>query len=101
MTFPVEFEPDAQADFDEAADWFYDQGGADLKAYFIRSVESTLSIIGRSPFSFPVVLGSSARRAIVLKFPYAIFFTLKEDMVVIQSVFHTSRNPIIWRGRID
>lgn len=35
------------------------------------------------------------------RFPFAIIYRIENDMIVVVSVFHTSRNPIILKGRID
>lgn len=100
MTRSIEFRPEARVDFDEAADWYEDQSEG-LRAKFVLSVDETLARIENSPLAFPVVEGTMIRRAIVNRFPYAILFAVVGDKIAIYSVFHMSRNPIIWRGRID
>jgi len=40
------------------------------------------------------------RRALVRRFPYAIFYEYTGGKVFIYSIFHTSRNPKKWRNRL-
>lgn len=96
---PIELSPAAQIDFDDAADW-YGSYSDELRITFIAAIDAALELVRRSPASFPVVSGTQVRRAIVRKFPYIILFTLQSDHIFIYSIFHTSRNPIVWRGRV-
>lgn len=100
MRASVEFDPDAKVEFDDASDWYSDQD-ENAKAAFISAIRLTLESISRSPNSFPVVFGSHTRRAVVHRFPYNIFFTSEQGRVFVYAVFHTSRNPIVWQGRIS
>jgi hypothetical protein len=34
------------------------------------------------------------------KFPYAVFFEFDDNLVVVHSVFHCSRNPVEWQSRL-
>lgn len=88
---------------DELADaiaW-YEGKEAGLGTALRESVETTVSGIQDNPLAYPVVYGSKTRRAVTKKFPYAIIFLVEQDRILIIAVFHTSRNPVIWRGRID
>ena len=74
--------------------------GEAIRDSFRAAVDATLKRIAASPRAFPVVAGTRARRALVSGFPYAILFTIEHEFINIFSVFHTSRDPIIWQGRI-
>ena len=100
MNLIIEFRPAARFDFDEAADWYSAEDPA-LRDRFVDAVDQTIAAIVRSPASYPIVSGTRIRRAVVRDFPYLIFFWFDSYQVVVISVFHTSRNPIIWRGRTD
>ena len=41
------------------------------------------------------------RRALVKRFPYAVFFSFEGECVTIHSVFHTSQNPKKWMKRLS
>jgi toxin ParE1/3/4 len=100
MSLVIEFRQAARFDFDEAADWYSAEDPA-LRDRFIDAIDQTIAAIVRSPASYPIVSGTRIRRAVVREFPFLIFFWFDSFQVVVISVFHTSRNPIIWRGRTD
>lgn len=100
MMLAIELGPAAREEFDEASDWYGEQE-SDLRSEFIESINETLMQIRRLPLSFPVVYGLDIRRALVSKFPYAVFFKQEERRILIYAIFHTSRNPLIWSGRIN
>jgi len=99
MKRTLEIRPAAKREFDEASDWYRDEDPV-LRDKFVSSVEKALDDISRTPLVFPVVFGSAVHRATIKRFPYSIFFAVAHDLVVVLSIFHDSRNPIIWRGRI-
>jgi plasmid stabilization system protein ParE len=100
MKVILEFQPAARLEFDEAVDW-YNLHTPDIARRFVAAVDSTTARILRSPNSFPIVSGTMTRRALVPGFPFALYFAYDGKLINVLSVFHTSRNPIIWQGRID
>ncbi len=40
------------------------------------------------------------RRALVRRFPYAVFYEYAEETVTVYCIFHTSRDPDKWRSRL-
>jgi len=100
MQFRVEIRPAARREFDEASDWYRDRD-RNVRDRFVAAVGETIRKISRRPPAYPIVFGSGVRRARVPRFPYSIFYISKAETVFVISVFHDSRNPIIWRGRID
>jgi plasmid stabilization system protein ParE len=40
------------------------------------------------------------RRALVRKYPYAVFYEYSGNQVTVYAVFHTSRDPEKWRRRL-
>jgi len=96
----VEFRPEARLEFEEAAEW-YDLQQPGTGKRFIETVDKTLAHICEMPQAFPVIHGTTVRRAAILHFPFVILFTDEGLFILIRAIFHTSRNPIVWRGRID
>lgn len=99
MITSIILDPDARIDFKDASDWYLAHDETAMLA-FVDVIRTTLEAIALSPNSYPVVFGSNTRKAVVKRFPYTIFFSVEEDIVFVHAIFHTSRNPIIWRGRI-
>lgn len=100
MSLPIQLSPGAQEDLQDASDWYSLQSD-ELRIAFIEAVNSTLLTIQREPRGFQVVFGSSIRRAIVTKFPFAIIYIPEETRIYVYSVFHTSQNPLTWQIRIN
>jgi toxin ParE1/3/4 len=96
----INFLEAAEIEAAEAIDW-YEEKQAGLGTAFRESVESAISSIQANPFAYPIVQGSKVRRALTERFPYSIIYSVETDAILVVSVFHTSRNPIIWRGRVQ
>jgi plasmid stabilization system protein ParE len=90
--------PEAAADLDEAYAWYEAQRvgrGED----FLTRVDAGIRAILRFPEMHAKVHGN-CRRALVRKFPYAIFYEASDGVVTVYCVFHTSRDPEKWRKRL-
>jgi toxin ParE1/3/4 len=97
MTPTVVFRPAAEHELLEAERWFADRQ-VDLAQRFRDAVDATLSRIREFPLAFPAV-HHDKRRAIVAGFPYALYFRLINDQVVVAAVVHAHRDPAVWRSR--
>ncbi len=65
---------------------------------FVTRIREALDRIAADPqLHAPVYL--DIRKAVVPKFPYVILYREEPDEVVVVSVFHTSRDPSIWKSR--
>lgn len=92
--------PIAEWEASQAYDWYEEQEKG-LGDRFRQSIKRGIDSIKARPFSFPFVYGSNVRHAVIQHFPYRIIFSATEESIVILAIFHDSRNPVIWRGRID
>ncbi len=99
MKFRVEISPAADFEIADSIEW-YEAQETGLGRRFEATLESIIELIRRNPKKFTKVDGE-VRRTIVRRFPFIILFTVTDDIISIFAVFHTSRNPMIWRGRID
>jgi len=89
--------PEAEADLANARDWYEGQR-AGLGAEFLLCVEEVLERIGRMPEMYAVVY-HSARRALTRRFPYAVYYCIEGDDVVVLGILHTHRDPREWQSR--
>ena len=87
----IRFLPEADAEFAEARVWYALQR-AGLDVALMRRVDETLERINNTPRRFPYVY-RRLRRAIVRQFPFAIFYEVTRDEIVVFAVFHSRRNP--------
>jgi plasmid stabilization system protein ParE len=67
---------------------------------FLRCLEATVVSIQRNPLMYPAVF-AEYRRALVRRFPYAVFYEVEAERIVIYAVFHCSQDPDKWRARLE
>lgn len=70
MTYPVHLRPEAEADLEEAANW-YEQQRDGLGHEFLDTILSTLDSIAENPELYPL-LHSDVRRAVMQHFPFGV-----------------------------
>ena len=91
--------PVAELEANQAYDWYEEQEEG-LGDRMRHSIKRAIDSIVARPLTFPVVFGSNVRHAVIQDFPYRIVFSTNNESIVIFAIFHTSRTPMIWRGRI-
>ena len=97
MIRAVSFHEAAEGELNEAAD-FYDLECPGLGAAFIDELQRTLETIVRFPEASPLIQ-ERVRRKILIKFPYAVIYSLRETQIRILAIAHARRRPFYWRGR--
>jgi len=81
---------------DLAAGFAYYEGKTEgLGGKFLAAVDSAFDAIERYPEMFARVHGE-VRRAILSRFPYAVFYRVEPKRVVVLAVLHTTRDPRLW-----
>jgi toxin ParE1/3/4 len=88
----------AQAEYDDAADWYESQRRG-LGLRFVAAVERALAGVASQPARWPATL-PGVREAPVPKWPYCVYYEVQPDHVMVLAVFHTSRDPSVWQARI-
>ena len=91
--------PEAQQDLDSAYAWYEGQQPG-LGEVFLSRVDACIQALLRRPEMHPTVL-EDYRRALVRRFPYAVFYEFSNDRVTVYTVSHTSRDPEKWRQRLS
>ncbi|WP_354085061.1 type II toxin-antitoxin system RelE/ParE family toxin [Bradyrhizobium sp. S3.3.6] len=61
-------------------------------------MRTALMRIAENPKQFPPAL-KNTRRALLRRFPYILVFRETHDAVYVIAVFHTSRDPLVWKQR--
>ena len=88
----------ADADIEAAFEWYEaEQPGLGLE--FIDEVRSAYTRILEGPFKYQE-LRSGIRRALTRRFPYGIYFSVEDDLIVVIAVLDTARDPAEWQFRI-
>ncbi len=89
--------PEAEADLVNARDWYERQREA-LGAAFVLCVEEVFDRIGRTPELHATVY-YDVRRALTRRFPYAVYYRIAGNEVVVLGILHTDRDPREWQAR--
>jgi toxin ParE1/3/4 len=92
-------QPRAARDVEVIFDW-YDDERPGLGREFLEELRATISRVLAGPYRYQV-LRSDIRRALVRRFPYAVFFAVEGNSIVVIRVLHTSRSPREWQLRSD
>jgi plasmid stabilization system protein ParE len=95
---PVVLRREAQAEFDEAFDW-YEARRSGLGVDFAERVQEVFDRIAANPQIHGNVL-QDVRKAVVRKFPYCVFYREEAAQVLVLAVFHSKRDPGIWQSRV-
>lgn len=90
-------EPIADSEILEAFDWY--NGRSKVVARTFRdTLDATLVRVRESPELYPLVY-REIRRALVPRFPYAVFFVVEPALIRIVGVVHGKRHPRRWQRR--
>jgi toxin ParE1/3/4 len=96
--------PEAESDIYEAYA-YYEARSAGLGEMFLDSIESALQSIRDNPRRFPEVLRDpheSVRRALTKRFPFGIYFVLRESeqLISVIACMHARQEPGRWIRRV-
>lgn len=95
-SYVVVFRPEAEAEVLEARQW-YESRNEGLGRRFAEAVDALVTRIVSNPFAFPEVHGQT-RRAVLTRFPYAVYFRIADADVIVLAV-HGRQDPTRWRSR--
>jgi plasmid stabilization system protein ParE len=98
MIRTVRFKAAALKELYDAVSW-YESHEVGLGARFEQEINSTLVRIKEAPEQFPIVR-QHARKALASRFPYAIYFTIVEERIIVIAIYHGARDLSKLRSRI-
>lgn len=92
--------PEAAEDIAEAALW-YDEREAGLGLELLLEVRAAIQRAVENPLHYLLLRQHpEVRRVLTRRFPYRIFFIVRNDAVVVFAIVHAARLDRHWRGRI-
>jgi plasmid stabilization system protein ParE len=97
VALPVVYRPNVGRDL-AAGSAYYEGQSAGLGEQFLSAASASFDAIARYPEMFGRVHGST-RRALVSRFPYAVFYRVETSRIVVLAVLHTARDPKLWPRR--
>ncbi len=89
--------PAAAADIDETFLW-YEAQRPGLGLEFLAAADTLIDAIAEHPRRYPVVRRNT-RRALLRRFPYAMYFRIYDEIIVVVACMHGRRNPRRWQVR--
>lgn len=88
----------ADADIEAAFEWYEsEQPGLGLE--FLEEVRAAYARILDGPLKYQE-LRSGIRRALTRRFPYGIYFSVQDALIIVIAVLDTARDPAEWQFRI-
>jgi plasmid stabilization system protein ParE len=77
MNYRLIIRPEAEFDLEDAFAW-YESQDVGLGSEFVRAIDNSISTIGRNPLAYRLIY-QQARRVLVRRFPYCLFYVVEED----------------------
>jgi plasmid stabilization system protein ParE len=94
---PVVFDSRAEADVETAADWYEEQASG-LGVEFIEVLDIVVDRISQQPSLYQRV-SRNIRRALLARFPFAVYYQVSSTHVTVLAVLHNRRSPSTWKKR--
>lgn len=95
----LEITPEAELDMTEAFDW-YESCQRGLGEEFAAQLDTCFHAICRMPEMHAMEF-QEARRALLRRFPYSVFYRYVSGRVTVLAVFHNARDSRKWRARLQ
>lgn len=94
----VSLSDEAQADANDAVEWYIAEGAPAAAEDFANELEHALNLLRQ----FPAMGQNGTHRTRILplqSFPYSLVYRLIPDMIRVIAIAHHSRRPGYWGGR--
>ena len=94
MAYRLKFSSRALRETGEAQEW-YELQSPGLGEEFIAAMELQLKRLEQAPLLYAEVI-PKVRRALLPRFPFGLFFSVRDDLVHVLAVLHDARHPKRW-----
>jgi hypothetical protein len=88
----VEFTPTAQPEVAASFDW-YESREAGLGNDFLDALDDCIRLIRLHPEIAPIAF-KNYRKALMKRFPFAVFYRVSSSVLAVYAVFHCSKSPL-------
>ena len=95
---PVNVQPRAEAEADEAAAW-YEAEQPGLGIEFLLELDAAIERAAEAPLVYVQVF-MDARRVLMRRFPFAVYFVYENGVVEIFAILHQRRASSLWKSRV-
>lgn len=97
MSLPLVFQAGVRDEIDEAYNWYEGQRRG-LGEDFLSAVQLVLDRIAQNP-EIHAPIYQAVRHGRLKRFPYAVYYHLEPDRLVVIAVHHSKRDPRSWQSR--
>ena len=97
--YQIEDKPIVDADVEAAFEW-YESEEPGLGYKFLDELRATYYRIQDGPLKYQL-LRSGVRRALTRRFPYAVYFSIEAEVILVLAVLHAAREPAAWQRRLN
>jgi len=95
---PSSYQRRARCDLESAVEW-YAKDNVGVAIRFDIAVKALVDEIASNPKQYAIV-EADVRQAIMIGFPYSIYYRILPRKIDIIAVHHNSRDPDSWKNRI-
>jgi plasmid stabilization system protein ParE len=99
MTYNLRILPEVEEDVMAGYAW-YEEKSPGLGEEFLRIFYACAGELPRNPLLYPKV-HNEFRRRLLRRFPYAIYFLVEGDQIVVFGLFHCARDPHTIKSKLQ
>jgi plasmid stabilization system protein ParE len=97
--YKIELSKEAEEDFDNSY-YYYAKESQKVADNFLKQVDSSFVQILKNPEGYVLAI-VEIRKYVMKKYPFVIYYRVQEAIIQIVAIFHSSRNPEIWKERTE
>lgn len=98
MRYSLSFLPEVEEDILSAYVW-YEEKAKGLGEEFLRAFYASAAEIARTPKIYPKIY-KNFHRKLIKRFPYAVYFLIEHESIVVCGLFHCARDPQLIEGKM-
>ena len=98
-SYRIENKDIVDSDVEAAFEW-YEGEEPGLGYEFLDELRAAYHRIQDGPLKYQL-LRSGIRRAMTRRFPYAVYFSVEGNVIVVLAVLHAAREPAVWQRRLE
>ncbi len=94
------FHPEAEIELADAIQYYTAEAGPEVATEFLDKISSAVEAIANHPYRCSYWSKTEARRFVIRRYPYALFYVVVPAGTRVLAVAHTSRRPGYWKSRL-
>jgi plasmid stabilization system protein ParE len=99
MTYALRFLPELEEDVLSGYAW-YEARAEGLGEEFLRAFYACANEISRDPLLY-LKMHRDFRRRLLRRFPYALYYKIEDEEIIVFGLFHCARDPQILEAKLE